>query len=128
MGETVEKRLKDYKGFEVWKVTDNKATSKEEVTYMLNDSEGNNINCFKTLNELKQFADNYKWKWHFKEVLNMSIYKVYCRSKAHKQWKPYSQPFINKENAEKCKVKCESRRICDIHGNLIEYKVMEEKQ
>ena len=60
MGETVEKRLKDYKGFEVWKVTDNKATSKEEVTYMLNDSEGNNINCFKTLNELKQFADNYK--------------------------------------------------------------------
>lgn len=58
----------------------------------------------------------------------MSIYKVYCRSKAHKQWKPYSQPFINLENAEKCKVKCESRKICDVHGNLIEYKVMEETQ
>ena len=58
----------------------------------------------------------------------MSIYKVYCRSKAHKQWKPYSQPFINKENAEKCKAKCESRKICDVHGNLIEYKVVEEKQ
>ena len=57
----------------------------------------------------------------------MSIYKVYCRSKAHKQWKPYSQPFINKENAEKCKEKCESRKIYDVHGNLIEYKVMEEK-
>lgn len=27
---------------------------------MLNDSEGNNINCFQTLKELKQFADNYK--------------------------------------------------------------------
>ena len=36
MGETVEKRLKDYKGFEVWKITDNKGTRKEEVTYMLN--------------------------------------------------------------------------------------------
>lgn len=58
----------------------------------------------------------------------MSIYKVYCRSKAYRQWKPYSQPFINLENAEKCKVKCESQRICDIHGNIIEYKVMEEKQ
>ena len=46
MGETVEKRLKDYKGFEVWKITDNKGTSKE-VVYMLNDSEGNNIDCFK---------------------------------------------------------------------------------
>ena len=56
------------------------------------------------------------------------MFKVYCRSKAHKQWKPYSQPFINTENAEKCKLKCESRRIYDIHGNLIEYKVMEEKQ
>ena len=56
------------------------------------------------------------------------MFKVYCRSKAHKQWKPYSQPFINLENAEKCKIKCESRRICDVHGNLIEYKVMDEKQ
>ena len=24
------------------------------------DAEGNNINCFQTLKELKQFADNYK--------------------------------------------------------------------
>ena len=62
----------------------------------------------------------------YEEVQKM--FKVYCRSKAHKQWKSYSQPFINLENAEKCKVKCESRKICDVHGNLIEYKVMEEKQ
>ena len=60
MVETVEKRLKDYKGFEVWKITDNKGNRKEEVTYMLNDLDGNNIDCFKTLKELKQFADNYK--------------------------------------------------------------------
>ena len=26
MSETIEKRLKDYKGFEVWKITDNKGT------------------------------------------------------------------------------------------------------
>ena len=53
MCETVEKRLKDYKGFEVWKITDNKGTSKEEVVYMLNDSDGNNSDCFQTLKGLK---------------------------------------------------------------------------
>ena len=55
------------------------------------------------------------------------MFKVYCRSKAHKQWKPYSQPFIELSNALKCKEKCESRKICDVYGNLIEYKVVEEK-
>ena len=57
MSKTIEKRLKDYKGFEVWKVTDNKGLRNETTTYMLNDSEGNNINCFSTLKELKQYAD-----------------------------------------------------------------------
>ena len=57
MGETIEKRLKDYRGFEVWKVTDNKGLRNEATTYMLNDSEGNNINCFKTLKDLKQYVD-----------------------------------------------------------------------
>lgn len=60
MGETVEKRLKDYKGFLVWKITDNKGLKNEETTYMLNDLEGNNINCFRTLKELKQFAKGCK--------------------------------------------------------------------
>lgn len=55
------------------------------------------------------------------------MFKVYCRSKAHKKWEPYSQPFIQLENAEKCKVKCESRKLCDTCGNLIEYKIVEEK-
>ena len=27
---------------------------------MLNDSDDNNINCFQTLKELKQFANNYR--------------------------------------------------------------------
>lgn len=57
----------------------------------------------------------------------MAIFKVFCRSKTHKHWKPYSQPFINLENAEMCKVKCENRKMCDVYGNLIEYKVMEVK-
>lgn len=60
MGETIEKRLKDYQDFKVWRVIDNKGTSKEEVIYMLNDSDDNNINCFQTLKELKQFANNYR--------------------------------------------------------------------
>lgn len=55
------------------------------------------------------------------------MFKVYCRSKSHKQWKSYSQPFIELSNALKCKEKCESRKICDVYGNLIEYKVVEEK-
>lgn len=55
--EPVEKRLKDYKGFQVWKIIDNKGTKKEETTYMLNDDEDNNINCFKLLAELKKYVD-----------------------------------------------------------------------
>lgn len=59
MGETIEKRLKDYKGYQVYKITDNKGTRKETTTYMLNDQDGNNINCFTNLAALKKFADNY---------------------------------------------------------------------
>lgn len=56
---TIEKRLKDYKGYQVYKVIDNKGCNNEEITYMLNDQEGNNINCFTSLAALKKFADNY---------------------------------------------------------------------
>ena len=56
------------------------------------------------------------------------MFKVYCRSKAHKQWKEYSQPFIELDNAIACKEKAEKRRICDVFGNLIEYKVMQIKR
>lgn len=54
------------------------------------------------------------------------MFKVYCRSKAHRMWSPYSQPFDEFEDALKCKEKCESRKTCDIHGNLIEYKIVGE--
>ena len=59
MGETVVKRLKDYKGYQVDKIIDNKGTRKETTTYMLNDQDDNNIDCFPTLAALKKFADNY---------------------------------------------------------------------
>ena len=55
--EAIEKKLKDYKGFSVWKITDNKGMKNETITYMLNDSEENNINCFETLAELKKYVD-----------------------------------------------------------------------
>lgn len=58
MGETIEKRLKDYKGCQVHKVIDNKGTRNEEVTYMLNTQDGDNINCFTSLAELKKYANN----------------------------------------------------------------------
>lgn len=56
MTETLEKRLKDYKGYQVWKVVDDKGMRNETTTYMLNDGEGNNIGCFATLAELKRFV------------------------------------------------------------------------
>lgn len=59
MGETIEKRLKDYKGYQVWKITDNKGTRNEKITYMLNNQDGDNINCFSSLTALKKYADNY---------------------------------------------------------------------
>lgn len=55
--EAIEKRLKDYKGCQVYKIIDNKGRSSEKTTYMLNDYDGNNMNCFSSLQELKKFAD-----------------------------------------------------------------------
>lgn len=59
MGETIEKRLKDYKGCQVYKITDNKGTHNETITYMLNNQDGDNINYFTSLAALKKYADNY---------------------------------------------------------------------
>lgn len=57
MGEIIERRLKDYKGFTVLKVVENKGTKEEKVTYWLNDNDDNTINVFKTLKELKHDVD-----------------------------------------------------------------------
>jgi hypothetical protein len=55
--ETTERRLTDYRGFKVYKITDNKGIKNEVVTYMLNDNDDNNMNCYKTLKELKFDVD-----------------------------------------------------------------------
>ena len=57
MGETIEKKLKDYKGYQVYKIIDNKGTHNETTTYMLNDQDGDNIDCFTDLTTLKKYAD-----------------------------------------------------------------------
>lgn len=56
MGETVERRLKDINGLHVWKITDNKGLKNETVTYMLNTKDEDNINCFTSLKELKEYV------------------------------------------------------------------------
>jgi len=45
-----ERRLKDYKGNQVWKCTDENG----EVFYMYNDQDDNNINVYKSLEALKK--------------------------------------------------------------------------
>lgn len=57
MGETVERNLKDYRGYKVVKVTDNKGLSTEKTSYMLNDEDDDNINVFTTLKGLKHYVD-----------------------------------------------------------------------
>lgn len=58
MGETIERRLKDYKGFRVTKTTYNKGTKQEETVYFLdNEEDETNINVYKTLKELKHDVD-----------------------------------------------------------------------
>lgn len=49
--ETIERRLRDYKGYQVYKIIDN------TTTYMLNDQNGDNVNCFTSLAELKKYVD-----------------------------------------------------------------------
>lgn len=59
MGKTVERRLKDYKGFQVWKVTENKGCHNEKTTYWANTHDGDNYNVFPTLARLKLEIDKY---------------------------------------------------------------------
>lgn len=56
----MEKRLKDYKGFQVWKITDNYKLKSEKTIYMLNDNNDDNINCFSSLSDLKKYTDKIK--------------------------------------------------------------------
>ena len=53
------------------------------------------------------------------------MYKVFCNSKAHRKYQPYSKEYKTIEEAEQCKNEAEARNICDVYGNLINYKVKE---
>lgn len=56
--ETIEKRLKDYKGYIIFKVYDKYTSGKiENVVYMANTIDGDNVNCMTNLSELKKFID-----------------------------------------------------------------------
>lgn len=56
--ETIEIRLKDYKGYQVYKFIDDKGTRQEKITYAVcNQEEGEVINCFSSLAELKKYVD-----------------------------------------------------------------------
>ena len=53
------------------------------------------------------------------------MYKVFCNSKAHRKYQPYSKEYETIKEAELCKKRAEERNICDIYGNLINYKIKE---
>ena len=52
------------------------------------------------------------------------MFKVFCNSKAHRKLQPYSKEYKTIEEAERCKQQAEERKILDIYGNLIKYKVV----
>ncbi len=51
------------------------------------------------------------------------MYKVFCRARKNQKWVEYSADFSTFEEAEKCKEMAEKILACDIHGNLIVYKI-----
>lgn len=54
---TKETQLKDYNGYEIWKIEDyNHSNKKINTVYMVED-EDDVINVFKTLNDAKQYID-----------------------------------------------------------------------
>ena len=52
------------------------------------------------------------------------MYKVYCNSKAHRKWQPYSNEYKTIEEARQCKEEAEKRQTLDVFGNLIRYKII----
>jgi hypothetical protein len=57
--ETIEKQLTDYKGFQVWKVTDNKGLRNEITTYNAYTQNDDLFDSKQSLAELKKSIDSY---------------------------------------------------------------------
>ena len=51
------------------------------------------------------------------------MYKVMCRG-SRRAWVDYSGEFETMGEAQKCKERAENRRVCDIHGKEIKYKIV----
>lgn len=62
MGETIERKLKDYKGFCIFKVTDNKGLRTEETTYLAYTEDNDLLDGAQTLSDLKKKIDIYVGK------------------------------------------------------------------
>lgn len=55
MTDTIEKKLKDVNGLEIWKIIDNKGMRNEQISYLVQ-NEDSIINVFKSLKEAQKFA------------------------------------------------------------------------
>lgn len=53
------------------------------------------------------------------------MYKVFCNSKTHLKFQPYSKEYETIEEAEQCKKEAEENISYDIHNNIIRYKIKE---
>ena len=57
--ETIEKRLNDYKGFQIWKVTDNKGSKNEKITYIAYTNNEDLFDADDNLSTLKKKINTY---------------------------------------------------------------------
>lgn len=58
--ESIEKRLKDYNGCQIWKTYDILSNGKKvNIVYMATDYNDNMLNCLDSLSDLKKWIDNY---------------------------------------------------------------------
>jgi hypothetical protein len=54
---------------------------------------------------------------------NKDMYKVYSKGRKNAKWREYSREFDTMLEAENCKKIAEDRNTCDIHGNIVVYKI-----
>jgi hypothetical protein len=53
------------------------------------------------------------------------MYQVFCNSKAHRKYQPYSKEYETIKEAELCKKRAEERQSCDVFDNMVNYKIKE---
>lgn len=53
------------------------------------------------------------------------MYQVFCKGRKNSKWQPYSVKYETIKAAELCKQQAEERKTCNVHGDLIKYKINE---